>query len=112
MRNTNIDSGTGIKRQWALTPQPVSYQSIAGGLISQMEGFLLAAEPRKSSPPCRLVIIGKRGVVVFECQIGRDGKVQEWGPARRLRRSHFPATALLTDRSLVTRTFQIERVNP
>jgi hypothetical protein len=35
--------------------------------------------------------------------------VRNQGPAERLRRSHFPATALLTDGSLLTRTFLIER---
>jgi hypothetical protein len=35
--------------------------------------------------------------------------VQNLGPTGRLRRSHFPATALLTDGALLTRTFLIER---
>jgi len=109
MRNTNVGPGTRIPQKWPHAAHFVSYKSIAGGLISQMAGFLLSKEPGRSSPPFKLVIIGNRGVVVFECEVGKDGKVLELGPARRLRRSHFPATALLTDRSLVTRTFLIER---
>ena len=56
-----------------------------------------------------LVIIGNEGAVVFKCEVGEDWKVHSCGSMSRVRRSHFPATALLTDRALLTRTFLIER---
>jgi len=109
MRNTSKALSPGIKNKWPRTAQSLSYQSIAGGLASEMVGFLHSTETRESSPPFRLVIIGNHGGVVFECEVGEDWEVRNLGPAERLRRSHFPATALLTDGSLLTRTFLIER---
>jgi len=41
--------------------------------------------------------------------VSKDGKVRPFGLTHRVRDSHFPATALLTDSSFVTRTFLIER---
>ena len=86
-----------------------SYQSVAGGLISEMVSSLPHAEPRESCAPYKLVIVAKRGAVVFECEVGRNGKVRDRGPLRRMMRSHFPAVALLTKGSFFTRTFLIER---
>jgi hypothetical protein len=86
-----------------------SYQSVAGGLVTEMVGSLPHAEPRKNCPPYRLVIVAKQGVVVFECEVGRDGRVRDRGPLRKIMRSHFPAVALLTVGSFFTRTFLIER---
>jgi hypothetical protein len=77
-----------------------------------MMGFIRSSEPQKCSPPFKLVIIDKRGTVVFECDVSKDGKVRPFGSVRKVRWSHFPATALLTDRSLATRTFRIERATP
>lgn len=85
-----------------------SYQSVVGGLASEMVGSLPHAESRECCPPFRLVIVGKRGAVVFECKVGRDGRVRDRGSSRKVRRSHFPAVALLTDGSFFTRTFLIE----
>jgi len=109
MRNTSKAPGMGIKNKWPRTAQSLSYQSMAGGLASEMVGFLSSTESHESSPPFRLVIIGNHGGVVFECEVGEDWEVRNLGPAGRLRRSHFPATALLTDGALLTRTFLIER---
>jgi hypothetical protein len=109
MRNASKALGIQIKNRWSWAPQALSYQNIAGGLASEMVGFLRSTETCKSSPPFRLVIIGNQGGVVFECEVGQDWEVQNPGPAGRVRRSHFPATALLTDGSLLTRTFLIER---
>jgi hypothetical protein len=108
MRNTSKLPGAEPKN---LRPRSasLSYQNIAGGLASEMVDCLRCKETRKSSPPFRLVIVGNHGGVVFECEVGEDGEVRNQGPAERLRRSHFPATALLTDGSLLTRTFLIER---
>lgn len=109
LRNTVTVRGTRNRNKRPPSIQSVSYHSIAGRLASEMMGFLRSSEPRESCPPFRLVIIGYHGVVVFECEVGKDGEVRNRGSAQRLRHSHFPATALLTDRSLLTRTFLIER---
>src|SRR5882762_1961057 len=109
MRNTSKALDIGMNNKWPRTAHSLSYQSIAGGLASEMVGFLSSTESHESSPPFRLVIIGNQGGVVFECEVGEDWEVRNLGPTGRLRRSHFPATALLTDGALLTRTFLIER---
>ena len=97
------------KDKWSGAMHAMSYLNIAGGLASEMEGVLRAAGPRVSQPPFKMVIIANAGDVVFECEVGADWKVRRWGMAHQVRRSHFPATALLTDGALITRTFLIER---
>jgi hypothetical protein len=97
------------KDKWSGAMHAMSYLNIAGGLASEMEGVLRAAGPRVSQPPFKMVIIGNAGDVVFECEVDADWKVRRWGMAHQVRRSHFPATALLTDGALITRTFLIER---
>jgi hypothetical protein len=87
----------------------MSYQKLAGGLASEMAESIRSNEPRQFCAPFELVIVDAQGAVVFACEVGEDWQVRHEGPARIVRRSHFPATALLTDRSLLTRTFQIER---
>jgi len=112
MRNTSKAPSAGIKSSksnWSRAMQSMSYLQMAGGLASEMAGFLRAEEPRSSRPPFKLLIVGNAGDVVFECEVGADWKVRQWGLARKVRRSHFPATALLTDGTLLTRTFLIER---
>ena len=109
MRNTSSVSSTSLKNKWVPGMQALSYRSLAGGLADEMMGFIRPSEPRKCSPPFKMIIIDKSGAVVFECKVSKDGKVQPFGLARRVRDSHFPATALLTDSSFVTRTFLIER---
>jgi hypothetical protein len=109
MGNTNNALGTAIKTKRLQTVQPTSYLNIAGGLASEMMSFIRPSESSRFSPPFELVIIGNHGAVVFKCQVGEDWKVRSCGSVSRVRRSHFPATALLTDRSLLTRTFLIER---
>ena len=47
--------------------------------------------------------------VAFECDVERDGRMRDRGPLRKVRRSHFPAVALLTDKAFFTRTFLIDR---
>jgi hypothetical protein len=88
---------------------PGSYQAIIGGLISEMARLVSTTETRKFSPPFKLVIIDNRGEVVFTGEVGRSGKLRRSGPLCRVRRSHFPANALITDGSLATRTFRIDR---
>jgi len=88
--------------------ETVSYKNIAGGLADEMMGFIRPSEPRKCSPPFKMVIIDRQGSVVFECRVSKDGKVRPVGLVRAVEDSHFPATALLTDSSFVTRTFLIE----
>ena len=109
MRNTSKLSSAEPKNQRQHAARSLSYQNIAGGLASDMVDFLRSTANHRSSPPFRLVIIGNHGGVVFECEVGENWEVLNPGPAARLRRSHFPATALLTDGSLLTRTFLIER---
>jgi hypothetical protein len=109
MKSASSGLRTGIKNKWLQARQAMSYQHIAGGLADEMMGFIRPSEPRKCSPPFKMVIIDKRGTVVFECQVSKGGRVQSFGLVRRVRKSHFPATALLTDSSFVTRTFLIER---
>jgi hypothetical protein len=109
MKSTSGGLSAAIKSKWLQAIQAMSYQNIAGGLADEMMGFIRSSEPRKCSPPFKMVILDRRGTVVFECKVNKDGKVRPFGLVRRVRYSHFPATALLTDRSLVTRTFLIER---
>ncbi|HEV1994372.1 MAG TPA: hypothetical protein VGR03_08580 [Candidatus Acidoferrum sp.] len=112
MKSTRRGFSTGNKNKWLPAMQAMSYQNIAGGLADEMMSFIRPSEPRKCSPPFKLMIIDRSGTVVFECKVGKDGNVRPFGLARRVRDSHFPATALLTDRSLLTRTFLIERATP
>lgn len=90
----------------------VSYQNIAGGLADEMMGFIEPSEPRKCVPPFKMVIMDRRGTVVFKCKVSKGGRVKTVGLVREVQESHFPATALLTDSSLVTRTFRIEQTTP
>jgi hypothetical protein len=87
----------------------MSYEKLAGGLAFEMAACVCAKDAQEFCAPFQLVIVDPRGAVLFQCEVGDDWKVQLKGPTRLVRRSHFPATALLTDRSLVTRAFQIER---
>jgi hypothetical protein len=86
----------------------MSYQRLAGGLADEMMGFIRPGEPRRCSPPFKMVIIDRSGTVVFECEVSKGGKVRPFGLPKKVENSHFPATALLTDSSFVTRTFLIE----
>ena len=101
-----FSEGGKVKSQ--RTGQTVSYQNIAGGLADEMMGFIQPSEPRKCVPPFKMVIMDRRGSVVFECKVSKGGRVRPMGLVRMVQDSHFPATALLTDSSLVTRTFRIE----
>jgi hypothetical protein len=109
MRNTNNALGTVIKAKRPPTAPPVNYAHIAGGLAYEMMSFIPPSGASRFRPPFELVIISYHGAVVFKCQVGEDWKVRSCGSVSRVRRSHFPATALLTDHSLLTRTFLIER---
>jgi hypothetical protein len=112
MQTTGGGLNAGIKNKWLQAIRAMNYQNIAGGLADEMMSFIRPGEPRKCSPPFKMVILDKHGNVVFECNVSKDRKVRPIGLVRRLRSSHFPATALLTDRSLVTRTFLIDRASP
>jgi len=78
------------------------------GLISEMARLIGPTEHGTFSPPFELVIIGNQGCVAFAGKVDRDGELRPSAPLRRLRRSDFPANALITDRSLATRTFRID----
>jgi hypothetical protein len=109
MRDTNRAHGATIKNNWGGTRHPISYMNIAGTLACQMESLIKPEERHGSRPPLKLVILGNGGGIVFECEVGQDGRVRHWGSVCRVRRSHFPATVFVTDRSLLTRTFVIEQ---
>jgi hypothetical protein len=109
MRNPSKAEKTRNEDKWPRATPRMSYQKLAGWLASEMAESIRSNEPRQFCAPFDLVIVDARGAVVFECEVGGDWKVSQEGPERIVRRSHFPATALLTDRSLLTRTFQIER---
>jgi|SRR5271154_2147974 len=108
MKKVNRPTGSGAKKTWNRVSAPESYQAVVDGLVSEMADLVSETEPRKFSPPFRLVIIDNRGSVAFAGQADRDGKVQASSPIRKMRRSDFPANALITDRSLATRTFRID----
>jgi hypothetical protein len=110
MRNISTAAGVGIKYERTRSRRTMSYQEIAGSLASTMAGFIKPGERGRLCPPYKLVILSDGGLVVFECEVGEDWKIQRGGIENRVQRSHFPATALLTDHSLVTRTFRIERM--
>jgi hypothetical protein len=112
MKHTSGGFSEAIKNKSLRALQAVSYRNIAGGLADEMIGFIRPSEARKCSPPFKMVIIDRRGTVVFECNVSKDGKVRPCGLACRVQDSHFPATALLTDSLFVTRTFLIERATP
>jgi hypothetical protein len=109
MRNTNNALGAAVKTKRLQSVQPASYINIAGGLAFEMMNFIRPSEASRFCPPFELVIIGYHGAVVLKCHVGEDWKVRSCGSVSRVRRSHFPAAALLTDRSFLTRTFRIER---
>jgi len=112
MKPTSGGFSEGGKEKTLRAGQTVSYRNIAGGLADEMMGFIRPSETRKCSPPFKMVIIDRRGSVVFECKVSRDGRVRPMGLVRNVQDSHFPATALLTDSSFVTRTFRIEQAAP
>jgi hypothetical protein len=109
MKTMNASSKLGFDSARQEAPATVSYQAIIGSLISEMARLLHHTETRKFSPPFKLVIIDNRGAVVFTGEVGRNGKLRRSGPLCKVRRSHFPANALITDGSLATRTFRIDR---
>lgn len=110
MRNISTVAGAGIKFERTRSQRAVSYQEIAGSLASTMSEFIKPSERGKFCPPYKLVILSDGGLVVFECEVGEDWKIVRGRIEGKVQRSHFPATALLTAQSLVTRTFRIERV--
>ncbi len=112
MKTRKVRSRVDIRSTRQETTEPITYQGIADSLVSEMADLLRTAEGCKFSPPLELVILDNRGCVAFTGQADRDGKMQAAGPVRKLRRSHFPANAWITDRSLATRTFRIDRAAP
>lgn len=108
MKKTSHRQGAAVTSRWTRKISPVSYEKLARGLASEMAECVRSKEPGKFCAPFELVIVDPQGAVVFACQVGEGWKVRPKGPPHIVRRSHFPATALLTDRSMLTRTFQIE----
>ncbi len=106
-RNRSFRMGIGNSRRQPLEPN--SYQAIVVGLLSEMARLIRPTETRTFSPPYKLVIIDNGGGVVFAGEVGRNGRLRQSGPTCRIRRSHFPANAVITDGSLAVRTFRIDR---
>jgi hypothetical protein len=85
------------------------YEKLAGGLAFEMAECLCSREAREFSAPFELLIVDPQGAVVFRCEVGEDWQVRHNGPSRMIQQQHFPATVMLTDRSLLTRTFQMDQ---
>jgi hypothetical protein len=83
-------------------------QSVITSLVFTMKDLIHCREADKPLPPFKLVIIDNRGCVVFRGEVSGNGTLRRLSPFPKLRPSHFPANAFLTDRSLRVRTFQIE----
>ena len=104
-----------VERRFALdapgrkqkTVQILSDEALIGGLVSEMTRLLSTTETRKLSPHFKVVILDNCGCMAFMGEVSRDGTVLPLGHFPKLRRSCFPANALLTDRSLGTRSFRI-----
>ena len=109
MRKTNIAANSAARKRRAPAVERISYQQLASDLAEEMAGRIRSTQRGEFCAPFQLVIVDPQGAIVFHGEVGEDWNVRHNGPARVVRRSHFPATALLTDRSLLTRTFQIER---
>jgi hypothetical protein len=109
MKTVNVWPRAGFVSSRQDASAAISYQALVGSLLSEMARLIRVTETRKFSPPFKLVIIDNGGGVVFTGEVGRNGKLRRSGPLCRVRRSHFPANALITDGSLATRTFRIER---
>jgi hypothetical protein len=88
--------------------QILSGKALISSLVSEMSRLIRTTETRKWSPPFRLVIVDNRGCVAFSCGVQSDGTVRPSGHFRKLRRSHFPANAFLTDGSLCMHSFRID----
>jgi hypothetical protein len=73
-----------------------------------MTRLLSTKETRKLSPPLKVVILDNCGCMVFVGEVSRNGTVLPLGHFPKLRLSCFPASALLTARSLCTRSFRID----
>ena len=108
MKQLSRSAKANSRRARPQTSRQASYEPVIDGLISEMARLIDTTELRTFSPPFELVIIGNQGCVAFAGQVDRDGEIRASSPLRRLRRSDFPANALITDRSLATRTFRID----
>ena len=108
MKRLNRSARTGVSRVWRRMSKPAGYEAVIDDLISEMARLVGPSEPCTFSPPFELVIIGNRGCVAFAGKVDHDGEMRASSPLRKLRRSDFPANALITDRSLATRTFRID----
>jgi hypothetical protein len=108
MKQANRSAKTDVRSTRPRTVRHASYEPVIDGLVSEMARLIDTKELCRFSPPFQLVIIGNRGRVAFAGQVDRDGEVRPTGPLRKLRRSDFPANALITDRSLAMRTFRID----
>jgi hypothetical protein len=108
MKKLSRSARTGTRKMWRQTNRTARHKSVIDDLISEMARLVSPTEHATFSPPFELVIIGNQGCVAFAGKVDRDGEMRPSGPLRKLRRSDFPANALITDRFLATRTFRID----
>ena len=108
MKTINGPSRIAVRSTRHRALEPISYQAIIAGLVSEMAYLIRTTETRPFSAPFNLVMLDNRGCIAFAGQVDQEGKMRPSGPFRKVRRSHFPVSAFITDRSLVTRTFRID----
>src|SRR5437879_12775428 len=100
MKNNSSGFALSRKSRWLNTLQALNYKNIPSGLTDEMIGFIRPSEPGKCCPPFKMVIIDKRGTVVFECKVSNDRRVRPLGMVRKVGNAHVTAAALLTERAL------------
>jgi hypothetical protein len=61
MQNIGWGLNAGIKNKWLQAIRAMNYQNIAGGLADEMMSFIRPSEPRKCSPPFKMVMLDKHG---------------------------------------------------
>jgi len=109
MRKRTNAPATLVRNRVPRAARRVNYSEFVGGWAAEMAESLPDNGPADFRAPFRLVLVDPQGSVVFEGEVDENWSVKQEGPSKIVRRCHFPAIALLTNRSLVTRTFQIER---
>jgi hypothetical protein len=104
-RCVHLNSGVSHHDQ----PDSLTYISLVSGLLSEMALMIRATETRIFEPPFNLLILSHQGVVVFSGRVSRNGRLRRSSPSLKIRRSHFPANAVITDGANTVRTFRIDR---
>jgi len=104
-RSVHLNAGVSPRTQ----AEPLNYNSIVDGLLSEMALMVRATETRAFEAPFKLLILSNRGAIVFSGEVSRNGRLRCSSPTFKIRRSHFPANVVITDASNAVRTFRIDR---